>query len=619
MKKAIIYPGRFQPMLPHHAEVYRRLQSTFPDADVFVATSDKVDPPKSPFQFSEKVQIMQGMHGIPKDKILIAPQPYLVDSFKDKFDTENTMVIFAVGEKDNDRFPMKNIDPDTGLDMTVRGDPRPKYYQMINTLKTDPPMSMNDRGYIYNAPSIEGLDGEVASASAFREAFTSVDNEQQQRAIFEKYMGTFNENIFALFKNKLIGDKMKESINELRRLAGLSETAPVDFDDEPAMDDDDDEGLKPGFAQKDMVTQLSKVADSEDVSKDADAMKVKKFSKITSVTTDDGDDVELSGAEAKALLKMFNMLSSQSAGEEQSPRERFIRAIQTTKGLDSMTAFAKAKGLVEETAEDQPMVNFDDIRDDYSVEEAQVNEETYTFAQVKAFMKAVGDKDWATVKPEDSEIFVRSGKDGDIMFSDAGAGEYETFDWDELDAVRDHMPDRDAEEDEAVEEEIDEVAGPKDCWPGHKKVGTQPGTGKNKGKRVNKCVKEEDDDEYEVEEGRRGKQALMPGGKVYVGRGEVAHHDDYGWMARGIDEDDFHFFDTKDEALDYVASYRVAKPNAIDDYKDSERRRRHLDAEPRVSAPRFKDDPEDDDGALEETTNIAMAAALEELKKLAGI
>ena len=25
------------------------------------------------------------------------------------------------------------------------------------------------------------------------------------------------------------------------------------------------------------------------------------------------------------------------------------------------------------------------------------------------------------------------------------------------------------------------VAGPKNCWPGHRKVGTQPGTGKNKG------------------------------------------------------------------------------------------------------------------------------------------
>jgi hypothetical protein len=33
------------------------------------------------------------------------------------------------------------------------------------------------------------------------------------------------------------------------------------------------------------------------------------------------------------------------------------------------------------------------------------------------------------------------------------------------------------------------VAGPKQCWPGHRKVGTQPGTGKNKGKRVNDCEK----------------------------------------------------------------------------------------------------------------------------------
>jgi hypothetical protein len=39
---------------------------------------------------------------------------------------------------------------------------------------------------------------------------------------------------------------------------------------------------------------------------------------------------------------------------------------------------------------------------------------------------------------------------------------------------------------------ISEVAGPKDCWDGYKKDGTQAGTGKNKGKRVNKCVKEEE-------------------------------------------------------------------------------------------------------------------------------
>ncbi|NDG80088.1 MAG: hypothetical protein EBX47_11835, partial [Synechococcaceae bacterium WB8_1B_057] len=41
------------------------------------------------------------------------------------------------------------------------------------------------------------------------------------------------------------------------------------------------------------------------------------------------------------------------------------------------------------------------------------------------------------------------------------------------------------------------VAGPKNCWPGHRKVGTKPGTGKNAGKRVNDCekIKETDVDE----------------------------------------------------------------------------------------------------------------------------
>jgi hypothetical protein len=36
---------------------------------------------------------------------------------------------------------------------------------------------------------------------------------------------------------------------------------------------------------------------------------------------------------------------------------------------------------------------------------------------------------------------------------------------------------------------IEGVVGPKSCWPGYRKTGTQPGTGKNKGKRVNDCEK----------------------------------------------------------------------------------------------------------------------------------
>ena len=45
-KVVAIYPGRFQPMGKHHAKTYNWLKSKFKDA--YVATSGKVDLPKSP-------------------------------------------------------------------------------------------------------------------------------------------------------------------------------------------------------------------------------------------------------------------------------------------------------------------------------------------------------------------------------------------------------------------------------------------------------------------------------------------------------------------------------------------------------------------------------------------
>jgi hypothetical protein len=40
---------------------------------------------------------------------------------------------------------------------------------------------------------------------------------------------------------------------------------------------------------------------------------------------------------------------------------------------------------------------------------------------------------------------------------------------------------------------IEGVAGPQKCWKGYRKTGTQPGTGKNAGKRVNDCEKIKED------------------------------------------------------------------------------------------------------------------------------
>lgn len=228
MNKIVIYPGRFQPMLSHHAEVFKQLQSQFPDAEVYIGTSDKVELPKSPFNFKEK-QMIAAAHGVPTDRVLAVTRPYHQEDYAKYFNPADTVIIFAVGEKDLDRFPFSNMDAKTGLDMTVRGEPKPKYYQKINTLKTDP-KPMSERGYITLAPTIK-IGNEIASASAFRDALKSAPDAETAKQIYTKQFGTYNDKVFNLIYNKIARADMSEQINILRKLAGLSvsEAAPVEF------------------------------------------------------------------------------------------------------------------------------------------------------------------------------------------------------------------------------------------------------------------------------------------------------------------------------------------------------------------------------------------------------
>ena len=236
MKQIVIYPGRFQPMLRHHAEVYDYLQSKFPEADIYIGTSDKIDGDKSPFNFKEKQLIAQG-HGIDANKVKFARSPYVHTFYDSIEDQDNVSVIFAVGEKDKDRFPMDNIDAESGLDMKIRpnkdtGKIEPKYYQMINTYNKDNPVPMTKRGYIFHVPNIPSDDDEIASASAFRNALKNASDKQTAKDIFSKQFKDYNESLFNLIYKKIAGNKMNEDLNLLRQLAGLEvqEDAPVEFE-----------------------------------------------------------------------------------------------------------------------------------------------------------------------------------------------------------------------------------------------------------------------------------------------------------------------------------------------------------------------------------------------------
>ena len=107
IKKIVgIYGGRFQPFGPHHYKTYKWLQSKFKDA--YVATSGKVDFPKSPFSFAEKKKIINS-HGI--SNVVKVKNPYKAEEILKKYDPETTAAVFMVGKKDASRLKGKFFRP----------------------------------------------------------------------------------------------------------------------------------------------------------------------------------------------------------------------------------------------------------------------------------------------------------------------------------------------------------------------------------------------------------------------------------------------------------------------------------------------------------------------------
>ena len=403
MKKVVIYPGRFQPMLSHHVKVYRSIQEQFPGADVYIGTSDKVEPGKSPFNFQEK-RLIAKAHGIDPSKVLLAPRPYHnmdyeanFEEMSDNFDPTKVQIFFAVGEKDvRERFPMNNVDEETGLDMKVRGEPGPKYYQMINTYKQDPqPMSV--RGYIAPIDNVIDDMEEVQSASAFREALKNAPDIESAKQIFEKEFGEMNNQVFDLVYKKIAGEKMTEELNILRRLAGMDvqEAAPVEFESElnpgkvkfmdadkssakmsianrfpEGKDPNDKDDKKEVFVQallKSPASLLSEINERIDPKDENSLMVSDKLSKVIDNLTDrysEPNIMSLEDEDKKFIFKVVNTAIEDMdlvAGDDSEPE---YQPEPEQDDLDNIT----------NPMDRNESVDLGDIRSEYGVEEGKVKD-----------------------------------------------------------------------------------------------------------------------------------------------------------------------------------------------------------------------------------------------------
>ena len=100
MRTVVIYPGRFHPFHRGHKASYDYLTKRYGDNNVFVVSSNKQDPETSPFSFADKLDMMTKL-GISPGQVAQVTNPYQAKEIRDEIDDpENTVLIFAVSEKD---------------------------------------------------------------------------------------------------------------------------------------------------------------------------------------------------------------------------------------------------------------------------------------------------------------------------------------------------------------------------------------------------------------------------------------------------------------------------------------------------------------------------------------
>lgn len=184
-----IYSGRFQPPHKGHVQAYDWLKERFDT--VFVATSDKVEPPKSPFDFEEKKELFE-FAGVDPEYVRHTVNPYKAHEIIAKYPAETTILLYGVSHKDKDRF-----------EFGPKKDGTPRYLQQYERDKHLQPMS--HAGYIVWVPTFEFtvLGEDMKSATEIRDEFAAANSSTQKEIIKDLY-DDYSSEIHELMNSKII-------------------------------------------------------------------------------------------------------------------------------------------------------------------------------------------------------------------------------------------------------------------------------------------------------------------------------------------------------------------------------------------------------------------------------
>jgi pyrimidine deaminase RibD-like protein/nicotinamide mononucleotide adenylyltransferase/GNAT superfamily N-acetyltransferase len=222
----VTYPGRFQPFHQGHAGVFSQLQKKFGAENVFVLTSNDTSSAKSPFDFSDKYQLITAA-GVPANHIVETNRMYILP---DSFDPRTTVFVTAVGAPDKDRLNPDTVtkrdqkDKDGNITKPAGS---PSYYRTWGIDQN--PVTADQHGYVVVIPEIrknvkiKNKAYDASHGTEVRQLWNSVRNDPQTRIEFLKQLyKNPHQDLVSIF------NKIPETVDEdLAVTDGTDSTSPI--------------------------------------------------------------------------------------------------------------------------------------------------------------------------------------------------------------------------------------------------------------------------------------------------------------------------------------------------------------------------------------------------------
>jgi len=190
----VIYAGRFHPFHKGHKAVFDSAVKVYGIEKCFIATSAKVEPPKSPFTFDEKLKMIS-LTGIDPSKVVQCRVPYKPDEILSKYDATTTVAKFLVGAKDMDTDPRFSFAP--------KKDGSASYLQDADANRGNFE-TFDKHAYVVTAPTLNFtvLGQPATSATELRAQYATLDDDTARKFIVDLF-GNFSEEVMTILDTKL--------------------------------------------------------------------------------------------------------------------------------------------------------------------------------------------------------------------------------------------------------------------------------------------------------------------------------------------------------------------------------------------------------------------------------